>query len=368
MDWVLLEVVYVYPQLLDYDNPLTASQVAPIGVGGLTLGGGISFFANEVGWACDNVESYEVVTASGLIITATPTSYSDLYWALRGGGNNFGLVTTFKLKTLPLGKMWGGDRVLLESEFPAAINAFVNLGKNSALDTKAAQILSFVVQAGTRIASAQLEYALPVSNASIFTEWNAIPAAVDNIGIHTLAELTEMLAVSNPYGERQSYWAQTYKLDKDLINYILQVFYEEGDKIADVKNLLNPLSLQVITVPQMQQMRKNGGNALGLSPDSGPLLLINPAPAWTDPADDDRVNTFVDTLIKRTVAEAETRGLKSEYVYMNYASRYQDVIASYGPTNKARLQSIAKKYDPKRVFEVLQPGYFKLEGPPAVLG
>ncbi|KAL1600894.1 hypothetical protein SLS59_005559 [Nothophoma quercina] len=353
---------------LEKDNVgVVGGRVAPIGVGGLTTGGGISFFANELGWACDNVDAYEVVTASGLIVTATPTSYSDLFWALRGGGNNFGLVTKFKLRTLPLGKMWGGDRILLESQFPAAIDAFINLGKNSAQDTKAAQILSFIVQGGTKIASAQLEYAEPNANASIFAEWNAITPAVDNIGIHTLSELTEMLSASNPYGERQSYWAQTYKLDKDLVNFILDVFYEEGDKIADVANLLNPLSLQVITVPQMQKMQQNGGNALGLDPAKGPLLLINPAPAWTDAEDDDKVNGFVNTLMERTRAEAEKRGLASEYIYMNYASKYQDVIASYGQTNKERLQSIAKKYDPKQVFQKLQPGYFKLDGPPAVL-
>ncbi|KAJ4357034.1 hypothetical protein N0V95_002840 [Ascochyta clinopodiicola] len=346
---------------------VVGGRVAPIGVGGLTTGGGISFFANELGWACDNVESYEVVTASGLIVTATPTSYSDLYWALRGGGNNFGLVTNFKLRTLPLGKMWGGDRVLLEYQFPAAIDAFVNLGKKSAQDTKAAQILSFVVQGGTKIASVQLEYAEPNANASIFAEWNAITPAVDNIGIHTLSELTEMLAASNPYGERQSYWAQTYKLDKDLINYILQVFYEEGDKIADVANLLNPLSLQVITVPQIQKMQQNGGNALGLTPDQGPLLLLNPAPAWTDAKDDNRVNAFVNTLMKRTAAEAQTRGLASKYIYMNYASKYQDVISSYGSANKAKLHAIANKYDPREVFQMLQPGYFKLDGAPARL-
>ena len=276
-------------------------------------------------------------------------------------------MTKFKLRTLPLGKMWGGDRILLESQFPAAIDAFINLGKNSAQDTKAAQILSFIVQGGTKIASAQLEYAEPNANASIFAEWNAITPAVDNIGIYTLSELTEMLSASNPYGERQSYWAQTYKLDKDLVNFILDVFYEEGDKIADVANLLNPLSLQVITVPQMQKMQQNGGNALGLDPAKGPLLLINPAPAWTDAEDDDKVNGFVNTLMERTRAEAEKRGLASEYIYMNYASKYQDVIASYGQTNKERLQSIAKKYDPKQVFQKLQPGYFKLDGPPAVL-
>ena len=342
-------------------------QVAPIGVGGLTTGGGISFFANELGWACDNVESFELVTASGRILTATPTSNPDLFWALRGGGNNFGLVTNFKLRTFPLGKMWGGDRVLLEPQFPAAIDAFINLGTHSAQDPKAAQMLSFVIQDGTMIASAQLEYAEPTANASIFAEWNAITPAIDNIGIHSLSQLTQMLSAANPYGERQSYWTQTYKLDKNLLTYILDVFYDEAGKLADVADLLNPLTMQVITVPQMQNMQRNGGNALGLDPTQGPLLLINPAPAWTHAADDARVNNFVATFFKRTAAEAEKRGLASRYMYMNYASKYQDVIASYGTANKASLLRIANKYDPKKVFQERQPGYFKLDAAPARL-
>lgn len=68
----------------------------------------INFFANKIGWACDNVASYEVVTASGIVVTATPNKFSDLYWALRGGGSNFGIVTNFRLEAFPLGKMWGG--------------------------------------------------------------------------------------------------------------------------------------------------------------------------------------------------------------------------------------------------------------------
>jgi FAD/FMN-containing dehydrogenase len=116
--------------------------MAPVGVPGLVLGGGISFFSNKLGWACDNVASYEIVTASGLVIVASPTSFSDIYWALRGGGNNFGIVTNFKLSAFPLGRMWGGQRIYTENNFPAVLNAihkFATTG--SATDTDAAQIV-----------------------------------------------------------------------------------------------------------------------------------------------------------------------------------------------------------------------------------
>jgi FAD/FMN-containing dehydrogenase len=116
--------------------------MAPVGVPGLLLGGGISHFSNRRGWACDNIASYELVTASGLAITVSSTSYSDLYWALRGGGNNFGIVTSFKLFAFPQGLMWGGGRIYTEESFPAVLDAINQFAvAESAKDLDAAQIL-----------------------------------------------------------------------------------------------------------------------------------------------------------------------------------------------------------------------------------
>jgi len=116
--------------------------MAPVGVPGLILGGGISHFASKRGWACDNVASFELVTASGIAINVSATSYSDLYWALRGGGNNFGIVTNFKLDAFPLGQMWGGQRVYLEDAYPAVLDAIHQFTvSGSVKDEDAAQIV-----------------------------------------------------------------------------------------------------------------------------------------------------------------------------------------------------------------------------------
>ena len=123
-------------------------QVASVGVSGLTLGGGISHFSNKLGWACDNVESYELVTASGRAINVTIKSYPDLYWALRGGGNNFGIVTNFKLTAFPLSQMWGGSRYYLEDQFPGVLDAIYNFAiTESEKDLDAAEfIVSFLLE------------------------------------------------------------------------------------------------------------------------------------------------------------------------------------------------------------------------------
>lgn len=74
-------------------------RLKTIGVAGLTLGGGISYFSAKYGFAMDNVVNYQVVLASGQVVNANATSNSDLFWALKGGSNNFGIVTTFTLQT-----------------------------------------------------------------------------------------------------------------------------------------------------------------------------------------------------------------------------------------------------------------------------
>ncbi|KAF1939676.1 FAD-binding domain-containing protein [Clathrospora elynae] len=352
---------------LEKDNiTVIGGRVADVGVGGLTLGGGISYFSNIYGLACDNVESYELVTASGLVINVSQSSFPDLFWALRGGGNNFGIVTRFNVTAIERAPtMWGGMRIYLDAAlFPALINAYYNLGMNAKKDGKAHQYLSFA-WGGMQSAYLELNYADPITDAPILAEYNAISGAyADETAVRSLAELTIPAGNYSSNGLRQAFWTWTVKLDKEMATITKDIFFEELSPILDSQGLLPAITLQVISEPQLEKTAVRGGNALGLNPMDGPLMVVLISLSWSNSADDDRINEFAARVKDRALAAAEAQGKASSYLYMNYASPYQNVVAGYGAANQARLKAISKKYDPTGVFETLQPGYFKLDRAP----
>lgn len=87
---------------------LSSGDNATVGVGGLTTGGGIGWCAREYGLTVDRIRSIEVVTADGQVVTASASEHPDLFWAMRGGGGNFGIATVFEVELHPAGMVYGG--------------------------------------------------------------------------------------------------------------------------------------------------------------------------------------------------------------------------------------------------------------------
>ncbi|CAI7583607.1 unnamed protein product [Penicillium glandicola] len=353
-----------YSALEPYGLAIIGGRVSSIGVGGFVLGGGISYHSNLYGWGCDNVHSFEVVTASGQIITASETSYADLYWALRGGGNNFGLVTKYNMYTIPSPELYGGSRTFLETEIPEVINAWINVINNATVDGNAQQYVAFLNTEGMNIASAELTYVKNDPNPEIYKQYRKIPAIADTSSAKTLVEYVEYLETSNPFGLREVYWPISAAINEEFSNWAVDLFFSMIPQVANITGVQPVLVYQGITEPMLNNMNNYGGNALGLAGSSGPIHLLQVACWWTNKSDDETIYAFVNSFIEKVTAQAKTVGIFNEYVYMNYASMFQDPVAGYGATNKARLKSIAKKYDPREVYQTLQPGYFKLDGAP----
>ncbi|KAK6538557.1 hypothetical protein TWF694_010136 [Orbilia ellipsospora] len=354
----------VYSKLERENLTVIGGRVSAIGVGGLTLGGGISFFSSRYGWACDNVNAYEVVFADGSINSVTPSSYPDLYWALRGGGNNFGIVTRFDLATYPQGDLWAGSQTFLYNNQTALQinNAFYYLGINAPSDPYAQVILAYAYAQteGVYVIASDLQYGKPEPNPPILQNFTSVPGAVaDTLRIATLTNLTEEFNNTNPGGFRQTYWTFTVGNDVSLMTKMIDIYMDEVDKVKDAAGIVPSTIFQLITTDMTSHFTRNGGNALGLA-GQGPLNLVNIDISWSKESDDKRIIAAAQNIVNRSVAAAKAEGLFNEYLYQNYAALQQDVLPSYGATNYAKLKAVSKKYDPSGVWQKLQPGYFKL--------
>jgi len=95
-----------------YGLALSTGDSATVGVGGLTLGGGIGWLVRAHGLTIDNLRAVEVATADGRLLTASADEHADLFWALRGGGGNFGIATRFEFQLRPVGTVLGGVLIL----------------------------------------------------------------------------------------------------------------------------------------------------------------------------------------------------------------------------------------------------------------
>jgi hypothetical protein len=95
-----------------YGLALSTGDTHSVGMGGLTTGGGVGFMVRKQGLAIDSLLAAQLVTAAGEIVTASASEHPDLFWAIRGGGGNFGIVTEFTFRLAPVGQILGGELLL----------------------------------------------------------------------------------------------------------------------------------------------------------------------------------------------------------------------------------------------------------------
>ncbi len=248
----------IYQFVEQQEVAVAGGRYPTVGVGGLSIGGGASFVAAARGWTCDNIVSYQLVTADGEIIQVSNSSFPDLHWALHGGGNNLGIVTKITMEAFPLPgeKLWGGLRIYEESEFLALIQAAYNLGTTgAATDPGVGQIISFGVAGSlgaTKLGLATLSYAEPVEKPLVMAEFLAIPAVSDTTQIRMLTNLTEELAGGNALGQDSTHkfrsrGTATFQLNTEFMTYAKDVCFDEFGKLADVAELDAFCVFQVIT-------------------------------------------------------------------------------------------------------------------------
>ncbi|KAJ5731880.1 hypothetical protein N7493_003361 [Penicillium malachiteum] len=351
----------VYEALTPYGRAAIGGRMKTIGVPGLTLIGGFHYFNNKYGYAMDNVVSYDIVLGNGTQVTATKASHADLFWALKGGANNYGVVTKFTLKTYSVPKVTTTIQTYNETYFPQFIDAMCESAKvDEANPIAAGMIATISYNATTKAASASLlgvqeGASLPPSQ---FANFNKIPAT-ERINNVTTMNLWSAELDSPKQMFRVMFSHKTMKPDSKTLFSIYQAWKAAVDEISDVEGLYPTMVLNEITPSSLRVAQTNGvGNVWGLEPE--PLMIWQFSTGWALAQDDLRVEAWSRQLTEHLHSINQEKGLASEFVYMGDAGEWQDPFLGFPQENVERMREIRTAYDLDGVFSRLSWGGFKL--------
>jgi hypothetical protein len=319
----------------------TGGLISTTGVGGLTLGGGFGYLTRRLGLACDNLVAAEVVTARGEVLTTDAVTEPDLFWALRGGGGNFGVVTSFTFRLAPLISVLGGPVV-----FPA--------------DPDVVMRYDALIAGAPRELGAVLGLTLAPPLPFLPAEHHLAPCAVvmacwsgdEREGQEVLRALSDAV---EPWGEHigpmpyprintlfddllpdglRHYWKSQFVADIPV--RAVETYVEEGRSTPTIESgiFFYPVD----------------GAAHDVAPaDSAwshrdARYLIGFHGSWQDAAADVTIRSWVDG------AHAACSPWAQPGAYVNFASDHAaSALADYG-AHAARLVSAKQRYDPNNLF------------------
>ncbi|KAI1456430.1 putative FAD-binding oxidoreductase [Annulohypoxylon moriforme] len=352
----------VYTALDPLGVTIVGGRVMSAGVGGLILGCGLSYLSDLYGLVCDNVLNYEVVLADGSVVNANAGSNSDLFWALKGGSNNFGIVTTFKLRTFPIFDVWGGTRGYPFEALPDVLDALAEFQTNPEKDPYAQFNMNAYVTNTTFGVVLSLVYLKPEVNPPAFAPFYRIEktwaTTMDTTSLRTLHNLmSEYPIPSIPRVE----WTTTSFIPSSSMYRAIKEIFANSPAVKNMKDITagtGIFTLQGVSARAVLEGNKSGGNALGLKPV--PQSWFHTDIGWWFLDDDVTAHEAIRSLTNEVEEAATGQDSYLPYLFMNDASLDQQVIKHYGENNVQRLREVQQKYDPSEVFQRLVPGGFKL--------
>ncbi|KAI3391161.1 hypothetical protein diail_7808 [Diaporthe ilicicola] len=356
----------IYNKLDPLGLSVAGGRVAGVGVGGLTLGGGVSYFGPREGWTCNQVTSFEVVLADGSVVKASARENADLWKGLRGGANNFGIVTAMDLVTFKQGPLWSILSISPTTVLDQQASIYANLMAPENYDVNASFLTgwAFSGAAGGSVALHQLVYTEPngTENPPFYKDVLELPT-IPNIGspaiVANMSTIAQNSVALNPKQVSRYLMATTTLVPTEAM--IRETYAAFNASLAAVKDLTGIMwSLNLEPLPPQIYARGAGDNALGLAGRSGTLAVCLLSPAWADAGQDDQVYAAARALMDDVEARARRLGAYDPYVYLGYAAPWQDAIASYGAESVAELRALRARVDPGEVFTRRVVGGFKI--------
>jgi hypothetical protein len=309
-------------------------EISNTGVAGLSLGGGYGWLSRRFGLACDNIVAVDLVTADAKILRVNAKEHPDLYWGIRGGGGNFGVVTSFEYRLHPVGpKVLAGSLNYAPAQTRAAIEYYgefaaraprectVELGWGGD-EGDAADLTVFVCYSGDPRAGEKVLQPLRT----------AVKPRTDTIKLQDYLDVQRQFD-GPPLSTRNSYLKG---------GYVAEVTPAFIDVLMNELHLDSVLGIEMVHGGGAIADVETGATAIAHRKESFQLLV---AASWPDAADNDRNRARIHTewdKVKRF-----TNGF---YVNLNDADQ-KAVDDNYGP-NRPRLAALKKQHDPINLFRL----------------
>jgi hypothetical protein len=311
----------------------TSGGCPTVGIAGLTLGGGEGQLMSKFGAACDNLLSAQLVTVDGRRVEASRNSNTDLFWAIRGGGGNFGVVTALEYQLHPVTDVLGGTLLYPPGRIPELLQAFA---KFVAAAPDEVSVVGGVLpsEKGTRFQLTFFHSGDPRQGNELVRSWRELKPREDNVRVTSYLEAQEAGFLRAPVAHFQT-----------------DLFLPElgAAAIAAIATATNdaPPNNRVFIVPFAGAITRVGlsDTAFALR---RPGYEVDITGLWRAPAEKAAAVQWVKSL--RDNLQPFAHG-----VYVNQLGETSDALvrAAYGP-NYARLVEIKKKYDPKNVLRLNQ--------------
>ncbi len=328
---------------------LTGGIQSTTGIAGFTLGGGFGYLARKHGLTCDNLLSAQVVTADGHVLTASKNENGDLFWGLRGGGGNFGIVTEFELQLYPLGPIYGGMLVYPIERAREVMRYYSDRSKNE--PDELFTILLFSNAPATPVIPTELQGQPVMSLIACYSGdpeqggrtiapfRKQYPPAADLVAIKPYPTMQTMLDAANPSG-RLNYWKSEFVTGytDEVIDTVLQ--YNDRRASPFSKILLTHMGGAVARVPHDETAYVHR--------EAPYLLNINAM--WTNPSENEQHIGWAREFWS-AMQPHSARG-----VYVNFLSNEGEerVKAAYDRPTYERLVALKNKYDPENFFRLNQ--------------
>ena len=319
----------------------TGGAVSTTGIAGLTLGGGLGWLMRSYGLTCDNLVAADVVTADGQVVRASEAENADLFWGLRGGGGNFGVVTTFEYQLHPVSTIFGGMLLYPLAKAREMLRAYRDVTRNASdkLTVFAAMmhapdgtpVVGFVLcyngnaEEGEKAIAGIRKFATPIAG---------------EVGPMPYTALQSMLDGGFPSG-LHVHWRSEFitSIPDDFIETAVSSFERVPSPLSAM--LLEQFGGAVSRVPR-------DATAFDQRDSDYNLVIVS---RWADPADKDKNVAWARETSDKVTAFTNGR------VYVNYIGAGESpdrVRAAFGADKYNKLVEIKRKYDPTNLFRMNQ--------------